>query len=48
MLFDHHHVFDKEAIPVRHYAKHPATLALVFTGDDFDGVVTLNLDACHN
>jgi hypothetical protein len=48
VLLDHHDVLDQEAILVGDDAEYATSLALVFSCDDFDGVVALDLDSCHD
>jgi hypothetical protein len=48
MLLHHHDALNEDAILVGDDAEDAALLALVLTGDYFDFVITLNLDACHN
>src|SRR5580698_8373512 len=47
VLLDHHDTLDENAVFFRDHAKDAALFALVFTGNHFHFVITLNLDACH-
>ena len=44
VLLHHHHALDEDAVLVGDDAEHTALLAFIFTGDDFDTVVALDLD----
>jgi hypothetical protein len=48
VLLDHHDVLDQEAVPVCDDAEDASAFAFVFAGDNFNGIVTLDLDACHD
>ena len=48
VLLHHHDALDQDAVLFRDDTENAALLALVLAGDDFDLVVALDLDACHN
>src|SRR5882724_3784809 len=44
-LLHHHHVLDQDLAFAGEYAQNAPLLAFVASGDDFDGVVLLNVDS---